>query len=759
MNLRKNTLMITATTLLFLIIILFVTSQFIVMTNFVNLENQNMQQNVERALNALSNDISDLDSFAHDWASWDDTYIFIQNNNSEYISSNLVDETFSHSNINIMIYIDSSGKIIAEKAFDLKTKKEILISNTLNEYMLSNKFLLNHSNVNNTSGIIMLPEGPMLIVSRPILTSNEKGPAKGTLIMGRYLNQAEIQHLSQITKLPITISQINNSNANIKINNTNYSLYGSVPIYVNSLSEDIVEGSSILKDINGKPVLMLKIDMPRDIYNQGQESLLYSFASILIVGIVFGIVILLYLDKFVLSRLTKLSVKVSEIGKSDDLSTRIPVKKDDELSSLAKSINNMLSALEKSQHELKISEKGYRLLAEAAQDMIFMLDQNKRFIYANKWTAEQLEHPMESIIGKNVDILFISEISDRLKYSIEKTFREGNSHYVENKMKSGNNEKWFYTSLIPLKGDIGNINAVLGISRDITNLKRTEMELKKYRDHLEKMVEERTKELKDTTKQLENEIIEHKKAEKRIRDLNEDLKKRTVELETINKELESFSYSVSHDLRAPLRSIDGFSQAILEDFNDDLDETGKEYLSRVRMASQRMAQLIDDLLNLSRLTRSEINYEYVDLSKIAINIQKELEFTWPQRNVKFKIEDGIVVRGDAKLLRVMLENLLNNAWKFTSKCKKAKIEFGKVDYNGQKAYYVKDNGAGFNMEYANKLFNPFQRLHNVDEYPGNGIGLATVQRIVHRHGGQIWAEGKVNEGATFYFILGENKDN
>jgi sensor domain CHASE-containing protein len=190
-----------------------------------------------------------LDCFAHDWASWDDTYIFIQNNNSEYISSNLVDETFSHSNINIMIYIDSSGKIIAEKAFDLETKKEIPISNTLNEYMLSNKSLLNHSNVNNTSGIIMLPEGPMLIVSRPILTSNEKGPAKGTLIMGRYLNQVEIQHLSQMTKLPITISQINNSNANIKINNTNYSLYGSVPIYVNSLSEDIVEGSSILKDI------------------------------------------------------------------------------------------------------------------------------------------------------------------------------------------------------------------------------------------------------------------------------------------------------------------------------------------------------------------------------------------------------------------------------------------------------------------------------------------------------------------------------
>lgn len=756
MNLRKNTLMITGATLLFLIIILFGISQFNVMANFVDLENKNMQQNVQRALNALSNEISDLDSFAHDWASWDDTYTFIQNNNSDYINSNLVNETFFHSNIDIMIYIDSSGNIIEEKAFDLETKKEIPVPNTLNEYILSNNTFLNHSNVDNAHGIIMLPEGPVLIVSRPILTSNGEGPSKGTLIMGRYLNQVEIQHLSEITKLPITIIQINNSTANLSLENGNYALYGSVPIYVNPLSEDIVEGSSILKDINGNPILILKIDMPRDIYKQGQESLLYSFASILIVGIIFGIVILIYLDKFVLSRLTKLSREVDKIN-DDNLSARVYLKGNDELSSLADSINSMLAALEKSQYELKISEKGYRLLSEAAQDMIFMLDQNKSFIYANKWTAEQLGHPIENIIGKNVDILFTSEISDRLEHNIGKTFRKGNSHFVENKMRSGKNEKWFYTSLIPLKSDGGKINAVLGISRDITNLKQTEIELKKYRDHLEKMVGERTKELKDTTKQLENEIIEHKKAEKKIRDLNENLKKRTVELETINKELESFSYSVSHDLRAPLRSIDGFSQAILEDYDNNLDEKGKEYLSRVRIASQRMAHLIDDLLNLSRLSRSQMHYADVNLSEIAHNIKNELKYVWPQRKVKFEIEDGIIVKGDAKLLRAMLENLLNNAWKFTSKCKNAEIRVGTMDYNGQTAYFIRDNGAGFSMEYADKLFNPFQRLHSTEQYPGNGIGLATVQRIIYRHGGQIWAKGKVNEGATFYFTLGETE--
>jgi len=225
------------------------------------------------------------------------------------------------------------------------------------------------------------------------------------------------------------------------------------------------------------------------------------------------------------------------------------------------------------------------------------------------------------------------------------------------------------------------------------------------------------------------------------------------ELEEANKELEAFSYSVSHDLRAPLRSIDGFSQALLEDYADKLDDQGREYLRRIRAASQRMAQLINDLLTLSRVTRAEIHFEEVDLSTIVENIAAELKESQPNRDVKFIIAQNVKAYGDSHLLRIVLENLLSNAWKFTSKHKNAVIEFGAKESDGKRVYFVRDDGAGFDMAYVDKLFVPFQRLHEQDEFEGTGIGLATVQRIVHRHGGMVWAEGEVEKGATFYFTL------
>jgi light-regulated signal transduction histidine kinase (bacteriophytochrome) len=235
--------------------------------------------------------------------------------------------------------------------------------------------------------------------------------------------------------------------------------------------------------------------------------------------------------------------------------------------------------------------------------------------------------------------------------------------------------------------------------------------------------------------------------------LNRDLQQRAAELEATNKELESFSYSVSHDLRAPLRSIDGFSLALLEDNSDRLDGAGKDYLRRIRAASERMAQLIDDLLNLSRVARRAITRETVDLSAMADSIVGELQRTEPERRVAFSANKSLIVDGDERLLRVALENLLGNAWKFTGKCVQPKIEFGVKQDNGTPAYFVRDNGAGFDIAYADKLFGPFQRLHAVTEFKGTGIGLATVQRIVHRHGGRVWAESEVGKGATFYFTL------
>ena len=225
------------------------------------------------------------------------------------------------------------------------------------------------------------------------------------------------------------------------------------------------------------------------------------------------------------------------------------------------------------------------------------------------------------------------------------------------------------------------------------------------------------------------------------------------QLAVVNKELEAFCYSVSHDLRGPLRSMDGFSQALLEDYGDKLDDTAQNYLKRVRMGSQRMAQLIDDLLGLSRINRAEMKRETFDLSAVARSVAEELRQAEPSRKVTFDIAGDLVAEGDKRLLRIALFNLLGNAWKYTSKHPKATISVGIGAGNGIKAFFVRDDGAGFDMTYAGKLFEPFQRLHTIHEFEGTGIGLATVQRIVSRHGGRVWADGVPEAGATFYFTL------
>jgi light-regulated signal transduction histidine kinase (bacteriophytochrome) len=252
-------------------------------------------------------------------------------------------------------------------------------------------------------------------------------------------------------------------------------------------------------------------------------------------------------------------------------------------------------------------------------------------------------------------------------------------------------------------------------------------------------------------------VSERIQAEEKFRKLNEELeqrvKKRTAQLEATNRELEAFSYSVSHDLRAPLRSIDGFSLALLEEYNHQLDAEGKDYLNRVRSASQRMGQIIDDLLSLSRISRRELKKEKVNLSEMAERIMSKLEERDPDRKVDIVIGHKVTAFCDPNLIEVVLENLLSNAWKFTSKQEKAWIVFDTVLQDDELVYCVRDNGVGFDMAYAGKLFGAFQRLHKDSDFEGFGIGLATVMRIINRHEGRIWAEGYVNRGATFYFAL------
>ena len=281
------------------------------------------------------------------------------------------------------------------------------------------------------------------------------------------------------------------------------------------------------------------------------------------------------------------------------------------------------------------------------------------------------------------------------------------------------NPRFFVTTKTPLRDSQGNIDGLVAISRDVTDFRRRSIEVEKLNAALEARVAERT-----------------------------------AQLTNANEELEAFASSVSHDLRAPLRSIDGLAAVLLEDGGDRLNEEGRGYIARIRGAAARMAGLIEDLLRLSRVSRAELKIEKVDLSVLASGIVTDLRREQPEREVKVNIASGLTVSGDAGLLHAALSNLLHNAWKFTSRAKAARIEFGCTINDSQLNYFVRDNGAGFDMGQVDRLFGTFQRLHNDRDFPGTGIGLATVRRIIRRHGGDIWATSAVDSGATFYFTLG-----
>ena len=353
-------------------------------------------------------------------------------------------------------------------------------------------------------------------------------------------------------------------------------------------------------------------------------------------------------------------------------------------------------------------------------DAIYVKDLEGQYKLFNAAAEKYVGKSETDLLGKDDYFLFPPDIAKSVIEEDRKVIEEGAVRTNEDKIPVASGENvMFLTTRGPLLDSNGKLIGLFGISRDISEQKQAEDQIHKLNSELEQRVSERTMQLKEA-----------------------------------NQEMESFAYSVSHDLRAPLRSIDGFSLALLEDCGDKLNDEGKDYLRRVRAATQKMAQLIDDILKLSRVTRAELTSETVNLSALAVSIAEELRRTDQQRKVKFVIKDGAVTKGDPRLLTLVLENLLGNAWKFTSGHAEARIEFGVSDVAGKTAYFVRDDGAGFDMKYVDKLFITFQRLHTELEFPGTGVGLTLVQHIIHRHGGTIWAEGAVDQGATFWFTVG-----
>jgi PAS domain S-box-containing protein len=392
-------------------------------------------------------------------------------------------------------------------------------------------------------------------------------------------------------------------------------------------------------------------------------------------------------------------------------------EKDAEMVSSLADLTWDITERKRAQEYLQRSEILYREFINSTSDIVYLKDESFRHVFINRAYENYLGSKEIEIKGKDDFELLPEGLAQSCRRSDEEAIHS--KEIVVREEYSGDRvfeSQKFRVKL--LNGEIG----VGAFIRNVTERKRIEEEILKLNTELEQRVHDRT-----------------------------------AQLEEVNNELESFSYSVSHDLRAPLRGIDGFSLALLEDYVDVLDDRGKGYLEKIRKATQKMGFLIDDLLKLSRVGRSELNKGTVDLSRMVRTIAESLRQNQPDRLVEMIIQDDLTVQGDLYLLRIVLNNLLDNAWKFTGQTEKARIEFGRTLVDYETAYFIKDNGVGFDRTYRDKLFIPFQRLHSAQDFPGVGIGLATVRRIITRHGGRVWVEGEAGKGAVFYFTFSEKE--
>ncbi len=399
-----------------------------------------------------------------------------------------------------------------------------------------------------------------------------------------------------------------------------------------------------------------------------------------------------------------------------------PKKEHDELEILVTAFTAMQKNLAISIESLQKSEAHYRQLVESTTAIPWELDLSTRlFTYVGPQAVSVLGYPINDWYQEDFWKKHIhpDDVESVVGIMTQATKDKLDHNFIYRMFTADKRQVWIHNDVKIIFKNSKPVG-LHGYMFDITEQKLNEIELEKYRDNLERLITERT-----------------------------------TELLAANKELEAFSYSVSHDLRAPLRGIDGFSQILLEDYHDSLDETGLDHLYRIKKSAQVMGQIINDLLLLSRVTRQELQLKAINLSLLIHKSANRLQEN-SERNITISIEDNITTWADENLVSIIIENLMSNAWKYTSKTDRANIKFGQTVKNNKPYFYIKDNGIGFNMEFIDKIFQPFQRLHNASEFEGTGIGLATVARVVHKHGGEIFAESEPGKGAIFYFSLGYN---
>ena len=725
MTLRRKTLFIIGATFYGVIILLFFISRNILLDSFLELEKQNSIQNTERVLSALSQELSHLEATTGDWAAWDDTYAFIEDADAEYIESNLIDGTFIELRLNLMVFINSAGQIVFGKAFDLTDEEEIPVPQSLPAHLSRDDILLTHPDKESSvSGIVLLPEGPLLVASRPILTSEEKGPIRGTLVMGRYLDTAEIERLAEAVRLPLTLYEFSGPRIPPDLQAVRSSLSAVTPVLVRPIDEHSIAGYALVEDIYGKPSLVLRADMPRDIYQQGQTTVSYLILSIVGVGLLFGLGTILLLERQVLSRLFRLSRSVSSIGTSGDLSARVALEGEDEISNLASTINGMLGALQRSEQELRESEERYRLLAENVTDIIWTTDINLKFTYISPSVSSRLGYSVEEAMSLPWEELLTPSSLEAFKKALAETPKAKNMEQegiswsrtleLELKRKDGS-AVWLELTATLMHDVSGRPIGFIGVGRDIT---------------------------------------ERKQAEGKLQELYHEEKRLRQELEAEIKKRVEFTRALVHELKTPITPVLASSELLLEELK------GGPLLDLAQNISQgayNLNQRIDELLDLARgeIGMLRLAPTSVDMRQLLRGI---VDSVMPVALKKSQILSFVSpsslpsVWADEDRLRQVVLNLINNALKFTPSG--GRITVRAREEGAALIVEVQDTGRGISKEEQAWLFEPYHRLETeVGHLSGLGLGLSLAKMLVELHGGKIWVESEKGKGSTFGFSI------
>jgi PAS domain S-box-containing protein len=719
MTVRRKTLLIISLTCLGMVTVLYATSRWLVLGGFVKIEQTLAEENIRRVVNVMDQDIGAIDRFTSDRASIEETYYGVSNKSPELLHWLMgKDErgTLQTQRLNFVILMDTAGRVIESRGYNRITKEVIAIPESLMANLAPNGPLIQKTiSDGRIAGVLILPESPLLIVCRPVVRPETEDTPRGFMISGRYLDKAgDMQELIRLTNFPLSIYQVNAPNMPVDFADASRHLFKDGDVYAHPLTESVLGGYTLLNDIYGKPALILKAEMPRRMYYQGRISLLYFALSLILAGVVFGVAVLLLLDRTVVSRLSDLSKSVTSIATSGEPSKRLNCSGSDEISSLGNSIDSMLESLQVAQWQRQQAEERYKAFMNNIPAIASIKDKDGQFLYVNDPMSKHYNIKTGDALGKTVAHWLPKDLAASIHRDDQEILSTGRALQYERIVptRDGIEHHWL-TFKFPLIEPDGRL-LVGTVSIDITARKRAEAEAQKAKEMAE----------------------------------------------AANRSKSEFLANMSHEIRTPLNGVIGMTDLAL---GTDLTAEQQEYMQIVKLSADSLLVVINDILDFSKIEAGKVDLEKVDfnLHDLVEMTMKTLAFRAEEKGLEllcdFSLDVPDSIQGDSTRLRQIILNLVGNAIKFTAEGEiQLRIDLLKEERaTAFLQFTVSDTGIGISREQQKTIFEPFTQADSstTRKFGGTGLGLSISTHLVRMMGGEMWVESEPGSGTKFHFKL------